>query len=104
MHLITRQSQASTAAARWSRQYKSREGPGQIGIGARLADLGPTPDPDSVDRIVGNTSWTCVPKCDECGTRGLSAVVQLGEPPDCESSTANICGPCLKKALAIVTW
>ena len=39
-------------------------------------------------------------ECHECGRRNVS-VVQLGEPPDYESQTADICIDCLRQALAL---
>lgn len=38
--------------------------------------------------------------CDECG-RQSDGVIQLGERLNWESSTANICYDCLKKAIAM---
>lgn len=40
-------------------------------------------------------------KCHECDT-WLELVVELGEAPDHESSTAHICLPCLEKALDLL--
>jgi hypothetical protein len=107
MELITRQTLARAVAARWRRQYPKvrshsfADGRNVNDIGDRLEALGADPDPDTVDRIIGN-SWTRVPSCDECGRDNLSAVVQLGEEPDYESSTANICPDCLTRALVLV--
>lgn len=39
-------------------------------------------------------------RCDECGGM-VDIVVELGEEPDYESSTANICFPCLRNAIAL---
>lgn len=41
------------------------------------------------------------PTCDECCEKADN-VVQIGEEPDYESSTAKICEPCLRKALALI--
>lgn len=38
--------------------------------------------------------------CNECGEM-KDTVVQLGEEPNYESSTANVCFDCLRKALAL---
>ena len=49
--------------------------------------------------ILGNDSWTRN-KCDECN-KDVYATVQLGQEPDYESATANICLECLNKAVAL---
>ena len=92
MKVITKQSRANEAYSRWMAQYPYDKD----GIGAKLAALGSTPDPDEVDSVIGNKSWTELYCCSECGDR--SEVVELGEPPDYESSTAWICVRCLKDA------
>ena len=53
-----------------------------------------------VDEAIGNKFWTALPKCDECGRDGR-ITIQLGEPVDYESSTSNICKPCLLKAIEL---
>ena len=58
-----------------------------------------SPNPDDVDAVIGNSSWTDV-KCNECNQYG-GPVVTLGEEYDYESATASICEPCLRKALAL---
>jgi hypothetical protein len=112
--LITRQSQADTAAQRWAERYGHYiDGPGNVrstlfGLPNRrstytaLVALGPNPDPDAVDRVVGNSSWTDTPTCNECGRSGLPAVVQVGEEPDYESRTAWMCGDCLRRAADLI--
>lgn len=59
--------------------------------------LGPTPEPDDVDRIIGNKSWTDN-RCDECQTQ--ADTVQVGQRPDYESRTADLCESCVRRALA----
>ena len=54
--------------------------------------------PDAVNDIIGNQSWTQC-SCSECN-RDVDAVVQLGQEPDYESSTAWICRDCIKLAAA----
>ena len=97
MELKTRHTLAAGAAERWIAQYHGdREG-----IAAAIRALGESPDPDAVDAIIGNDSWTRVPECNEC-KKNVAAVVQVGDEPDYESSTAWICEGCLKKALALI--
>lgn len=53
-----------------------------------------------VDEIIGSKSWAWH-TCDECG-RDCEAVVQIGAEPDYGSSTACVCGECLKSAVALL--
>lgn len=96
MELVTRNIRARTAAERWRRQY-----PDDKAKQPKMAALGDRPNPDDVDRIVGNRSWTEVPTCSECRRDNLPAVVQLGDEPDYDSSTAWVCLDCLRKAVAL---
>lgn len=96
MELVTRNIRARTAAERWRRQY-----PDEKAKQPKLAALGDRPNPDDVDRIVGNKSWTEVPTCNECNREGLPAVVELGDKPDYDSATAWVCLDCLRKAVAL---
>jgi len=97
MKIITRNTQASEAADRWVAQYQGD----RDGIAAKIKALGESPDPDAVDRIIGNDSWTSVDRCSECDKQS-DLIVRLGEEPDYESSTAWICPTCLRQALALV--
>jgi len=54
---------------------------------------------DDVEAIVGNRTWTRN-RCSECG-RDCNLVVQLGEEPDYESETAQICLGCLERAVSL---
>jgi hypothetical protein len=54
---------------------------------------------ERANEILGNNSWTRN-KCDECNN-DVYATVQLGQEPDYESATANICLDCLKKAVKL---
>ena len=57
---------------------------------ATLKDVNTILDPD--------TWWVEALECDECGEL-VEAIVQLGDEPGYESSTANVCIGCLRKAL-----
>lgn len=102
MKLITRQTQANEAANRWAAQYPDdlSTPDHQRLIGHRLLALSVTPDPDEIDRIIGNKTWTETPICDECDMRS-AVIVQVGEPPNCESATANLCTGCILKAMQL---
>jgi hypothetical protein len=54
---------------------------------------------ERANEILGNDSWTRN-KCDECN-KDVYATVQIGQEPDYESATANICLECLNKAVAL---
>lgn len=97
MEVITRRSRAAEAHERWERQYGDATGDKKA-ITQRLAALGAWPEPEAVNAVIGNDSWTeCT--CNECG-ESVPLVVRLGEPPDYESSTADVCERCLSAALA----
>ena len=102
MKIITRQSLANTAANRWAVQYSSSMNQDRAQTLEDLRDLGPTPDPDSVDAIIGNSSWTTT-RCDECGTKNIP-VVELGDDPDYPdtSSTICVCLSCLNSAINMI--
>ena len=106
MELITRKSLAAKALSRWNAQYGERPDASQtsfIGnwraIAIGLESLGEAPDPDEVDRVIGNGSWTeC--RCDEC-RKAVDAVVLVGEEPNYESATAMLCRDCAVQAARI---
>ena len=98
MRIITRQTLANVCADSWKGQYKSwPEGSDKLEIAEKLTSLGSCPDPDQVDEVIGNTSWTRT-RCDECGSVNIP-VMELGEDLNYESCTANICRSCLIAAL-----
>jgi len=63
-----------------------------------LLALGPHPEPDDVDRVIGNASWTRL-HCDGCG-ESVDAVITVGQEPDYESATASLCPKCMAEAVA----
>ena len=105
MKLITRRSRTMEVVDDWRRQYEDGQyGQDKLTILLRLAALNlSTVDPDEVDDIIGNDNWTSPGDCTDCGAEDLAAVVQLGQEPDYESATANVCADCLRKALDLVT-
>ena len=109
MKLITRQIEADEAPASFEKQYgrdrEAKSWKGGVSKGEIIDALNALPKPvdaDQVDSIIGNGSWTRVPTCDDCGQDGLTAVMQVGQEPDYESSTAHICQACLLVALNII--
>ena len=112
MHVISQQSLAADAARRWGVQYQhegrdddpqNEHDTGTLRTYRALLALGPHPSPADVNRVIGNDSWTHV-RCDECRSTSpeITAIVQLGEEPDYESSTAGVCEKCLVAALAAI--
>jgi crossover junction endodeoxyribonuclease RusA len=99
MLIITTRSLIREVAARWRSQYREPVGD-KLEIAMKLDALDPgTASADAVNAIIGNSSWTSM-TCNECRCR-VAAVVRLGEEPDFESHTADICFDCLAKAVAL---
>jgi hypothetical protein len=63
----------------------------------RLLALGPTPTPEAV-RELTNDSWVTPGRCHEC-KQDSAVLVEVGEEPDYESSTARLCPKCISEAL-----
>lgn len=101
MRWITRKSKAAIAATRWRDQYAhyfARGDKDKVSTYEKLQDLGPSPNPDDVDAIIGNDSWTSC-RCNDCA-QDREAVCELGAEPDYDSATAHICIRCLRLAVA----
>jgi len=100
--LLSERNQVLEVANKWREQY-SRHPEGRHTETQRKLDALDltTASAEDVARIIGNDSWAKPRECDECGTPSWQ-VVQLGEEPDYESSTAIICPDCLRKALLLV--
>lgn len=106
MRVIKRQEKARNIADTWYKQYchngvwfsnlygmtRTKED-----VHKALVALGPNPSADDVDAAIGNPTWTQC-RCDECDGK-FEEVVQVGQPPDYESSTAELCEGCLNKAV-----
>jgi hypothetical protein len=101
MKLHTRRSRAATVVTDWYNQwniYANTES-SRHRMYEDLSALGPDPDPDVVDAIIGNSTWTRC-HCDECD-EDFEMVIELGEERYYESATACICQECLLAALAL---
>jgi hypothetical protein len=99
MKKITRKSRSKEAATNWYKQYRKYndfENTDKGRIYTELVNLGKNPNPDDVDRIIGNSSWTNC-RCSECN-KYVEEVIQVGEEPDYESHTAYLCLECIEKA------
>lgn len=108
MILVTRESNAASWAKTFGNMYgtyclttfKLHDGRTAAQLKQQLEALGADPHPDDVDRIAGK-SWTWI-RCNECEEQ-VDKVVQLGNEPDYESSTAWICENCIAKALLLIS-
>jgi len=100
MRIIDPKALAATAAERWKQTYHKSDGQWHSWrmkvIYEAVAALGPTPNPQQVDLIIGNRSWTR-DMCNEVGCNE-DAYIEIGQPPDYDSATANLCRGCLRKA------
>lgn len=106
MRVMTRKKEAKSAARRWRAQYKKYwDTPHELNESTkekyeRLVELGTDPNPDEVDRIIGNDSWTCV-RCRECDKR-VEKAVMVGKRLDDEYPMVCVCMGCLKAAVALM--
>ena len=100
MRIISRVGKAIQARESWHRAYYDVKYGWRYGDDKRvkyeeLVALGQEPDPDDVDRVIGNPSWTWC-RCDECDTAS-EFVIMVGQEPDYESSTVHLCASCIRK-------
>jgi hypothetical protein len=111
MKVVTRESRAAEAAELWWIHHTDQDGTWipigrvyQVGntdsqiMYEKLQALGLNPDPDKVDEIIGNISWTRVPACDECNQETQSVCSFYNR----SDRVVSICGVCLLKALNIM--
>lgn len=95
MKIITRQLLANGAAKRYRAQYSGGQYGDKSKTTEKLLALNSPVDPDEVDRIIGNTSWTTPPSCNVCGKLN-GPVVEVGDKPDYDSNTAWVCFDCVR--------
>jgi hypothetical protein len=107
MKLLNERAQVREVAALWKSRYFKRGKWTDTLRGSseetykRLLALDPeTATAADVKGVVG-TSWCAPSTCNECGAESWD-VVQLGQEPDHDASTAWICVACLRKAVALV--
>lgn len=97
MKLLTRQTLANMTLARWIEQYPNRQ---RAKTEDDIRALGNAPDPNSLDKVIGNNSWTEVPRCDECESYS-DAVIRFGDGEEYEDNTVHICIVCLRSAVVL---
>lgn len=98
-NILTRQDLASGAAERWKYQYFQQGKWISLSLSdprdtyASLLKLGPHPDPDDVDLMIGNESWTYL-ECSHCEQRvdEVAVFVRYDE-------VVYVCEPCLWEVL-----
>lgn len=97
MELINERTLVRTVAKRFANQY----GNDRLETRTRLQGLNKeTATAEDVKKIIGNSCWTAVPGCGECGER-TSEVVIIGEELEYDSATAYLCRSCIEKALTL---
>jgi hypothetical protein len=108
--LFTTRDKIRGVAAAWEKAYGPNERrPGWYSSGIsddreatfrKLKELDKeTASADEVATIIGNKSWTQL-SCDSCGDY-VDRIVEIGQEPDYESRTVDICYPCFSKAFAL---
>jgi len=85
---------ANDAAESWKDHYGTRKSD----IYAGIIKLGKNPNPDDVDKAIGNKSWT-ITVCNECGTKNVD-VVEVGEELYDDCAPTHLCRDCVQKVLA----
>ena len=100
MILITTKSLLRDVVQRWDRQYPPTSAAHHLEVGNRLRAL-KRPTKRAVERIIGNDTWTQAGRCNECDTP-FSTLVQVGQEPDYDSSTAVLCRACVKQAARLM--
>jgi hypothetical protein len=107
MEIVTKQSLVTNVSKRFRHQYYDNGWSGHTrfrsGLTAEQAyrKLLDAKSEQDVLEAVGSISWI-ENKCHECGLDS-DVVIILGEEPDYESNTAQICPSCIKKAMDLVS-
>jgi hypothetical protein len=106
MEIITKQSIIANVAEAFKDQYYSKGWSTRCAFRSEYTyeqiyhKLLEAKTEEDVSSAIGNDSWTRN-KCHECGL-DCDTVIVLGEEPDYESNTAQICPSCIKKAVDLV--
>ena len=99
MELITREIRTKTAYERWMRQYPEDKD----GIGRKLQLAGPDITPELVNQIIGNTSWTDIPECEECGAVESTKTIYVGSNDPWKEPGVILCASCVRRAFKLIT-
>ena len=97
MKIKNERDEVRTVAERWKRKYGADGG--VRGVEGRLLALNvESATAADVAEIIGMPGWVAPWECGECGVKSWDCI-QLGEEPDYESATTEVCLPCLRKAV-----
>lgn len=105
--LITKRDRIKSVAIKWESQYRGmlgnkrfRKDDTYASVLNRLEQLNlDTCTEEEVIDIIGNNSWTRL-LCDNCYAE-VDRIVQVGDRPAYESSTANLCQKCAANAVEL---
>lgn len=100
MRIVSRAGKAVKARESWHNTYYDSRFGWRFGEEKRvkyeaLVALGQEPNPDDVDRVIGNPSWTSC-RCDECDSTP-EFLVMVGQEPDYDANTVHLCAGCITK-------
>ena len=102
--VITKRDVIRRVSDRWEKQYSDKFGNVQFQslrpdiVLKRLRELNlDTCYASEVDKVIGNSTWTEL-VCDQC-KHDVDKVIEVGQPPDYDSATAQLCEQCVKSAL-----
>lgn len=96
MQVVTRQQRADKAAENfraWVNQISGKYRTGHEEICSNLAALNNSPNPDDVDRIIGNDTWTKI-YCASCFKNVNEAVLVI----EADEGDKYMCFRCIRKA------
>tara|TARA_R110000772_G_scaffold268686_3_gene397516 strand:- start:3490 stop:3801 length:312 start_codon:yes stop_codon:yes gene_type:complete len=94
MKLITKADKIKNILTNWMRQYPDSKHDITRKLRGVITE-------DEISNIIGNASWTYNP-CYECES-DCEVVVQIGQEPDYDSCTTNVCLKCLREAVVMAT-
>lgn len=110
MKAITRQKLADEVPRKWEKTYENYKSTTPQGdakkkeITRQLLALKPPIDPDQVDDIIGNDSWTRMPPCDECEEDKdliICCTDRQHREDDPEGNVIYLCQQCLANAVLL---
>lgn len=81
----------------WLKQYHETKSY----IAYQLKELGEHPNPDDVDKIIGDNSWTKVPRCSNCG-QDREEVVELKNQDADPEDIYHLCMECVREILMLI--
>jgi len=108
LKLLTRQLGANSTAKKWFDTYfqngfwrfDTAYAKRKQEVHESLVKLGETPNPDDVDAVIGNKSWTSI-SCTSCRESCEEAIL-IGVV-DYDSHSAYICKPCCETAFKMLS-